>query len=326
MATSLFIFSAIRYGTGWDYYAYVDSIKTNDIDHYEFLSQYLMRISHHYTPQLFFVVTSFLIVFPIALGCKKMSRNPALSLMVYALIPQFYVYSFDVVRNAVAWSLVFCSYAFFKEKKIITTILLVVAALGFHVSVLISLPIFILHYITISRKVNVGVYISSFILSMYLGDYLQLINMAESGFDRMSNYVDAETTGGGSMKWAINMIGVFFLVLWNRISNCREENAIFLTFINIGVSLWNLFYGVHISLATRFNVNYMIFMIVIIPELLYCFKRRRLISNCILLYSFAFCAASFYANIAGNIRNNGKMAMFPYQTIFNPTDYSNVKE
>ena len=325
MATILFVFSAIRYGTGWDYFSYMNEIKSNDIERYEFLCQLLMTFSRNNGIQLFFVVTSFLIIYPLAIGCKKMSRDPELSLIVYALIPQFYIYSLDVIRNAVAWSLVFCSYAYFREKKYLVSILLLLMALGFHISVVASIPIYILYFLKIGRKISIGIFLSSFVLTSLLSNYLLLLNFEDSAFKGASYYIGGEASGGGSMKWAMNMIGILFLLLWNRLSEVRGGNVKYLVLINVGVSLWNLFYEVHTSLASRFSVNYIIFMILIIPELLFCFKKRRFVLNCILFVSFAFCASSFYVNIAGNIKNNGKMAMFPYQTIFEHIDYSNLK-
>ncbi len=326
IAIVLFVFSAIRYSTGWDYYGYLNDIVYNDTERYEFLVKELITLAHKTDYKVFFAITSFLVIFPLSVGCKKMSRDPELSLIVYALVPQFYIYSFCVIRNAVAWSLVFCAYAFFREKRYVYAILLFIASLGFHVSVLSSLPVFILSLFKIGKRVNYIIFILSFLLSSLFGEFFETIHFEDTYFSRMVFYVDGKSSGGGMMKWVINFIGLFFLFNWDRISTKRQENAKFLTIVVVGVSLWNLFYGINNTLAIRFSVNYMLFLILLVPELLYCYERisRKIILTMIISFFFMFSASSFYINIVGNLENNGKMSQLPYLTIFNPIDYNNL--
>lgn len=326
IATVLFVFSAIRYSTGWDYYGYLNDIVYNDTDRYEFLVKELIKFAHKTNYKVFFAITSFLVIFPLSIGCKKMSRDPELSLIVYALVPQFYVYSFSVIRSAVAWSLVFCAYALFREKKLFLSVLLFCASLGFHISALVSLPLFILSFFNIGKKTNWLLFLLSFLLSTVFSDYLNTISFEETYFSRMVFYVDGKSSGGGMMKWAICFIGLFFLLNWNKISTKRKENSKFLTIVIVGVSLWNLFYGINKTLAIRFSVNYMLFLILLVPELLYCYERlsRKMILTIIISFFFMFSASSFYINIVGNLENHGKMSQLPYLTIFNPIDYNNI--
>lgn len=326
IAIVLFVFSAIRYSTGWDYYGYLNDIIYNDTDRYEFLVKELIKFAHNTDYKTFFAITSFLVIFPLSIGCKKLSRDPELSLIVYALVPQFYVYSFSVIRNAVAWSFIFCAYALFREKRYFYTVLLFIASLGFHISALVSLPIFILSLFKIGKHINYLIFLLSFLLSSMFGEYIERLTFEDTYFSRMVFYVDGKSSGGGMMKWAINFIGLFFLLQWDRISIKRKENAKLLTIVIVGVSLWNLFYGINNTLAIRFSVSYMLFLILLVPELLYCYERisRKMIMTMIITFFFMFSASSFYINIVGNLANNGKMSQLPYLTIFNPIDYNNI--
>ena len=76
---ALFLFAAIRYGIGYDYFAYVahatQVAKDYSYERLEPFSRVLLEVGYYTHYQVFFVIGSLLTVLPVYLACVRLSRK-----------------------------------------------------------------------------------------------------------------------------------------------------------------------------------------------------------------------------------------------------------
>ena len=106
----LFIFSSLRYGIGYDYFNYCEIIKKGD--NFEPLSHILANIARKsHCIQIFFIINSFLAIYPIYYVAKRKSEDACFTLLMYYLWPILFLESLSIVRNASAYSFIFLTFA-----------------------------------------------------------------------------------------------------------------------------------------------------------------------------------------------------------------------
>lgn len=139
-----FMFSALRFDTGADYFSYVSDIESGEIGRYEPISWLLMRFAGEASPQLFFVVTSAVIIgFSTAtiLHAEKQANISRLAFLAFVCLPAAYLESLGYVRQFCATSILI--YAFVRRDNKPLAIVMVVLATGFHAASLAYAPILI---------------------------------------------------------------------------------------------------------------------------------------------------------------------------------------
>ncbi|MEG1402198.1 EpsG family protein [Bacteroides sp.] len=323
----LIIFSAIRFGIGYDYFAYRMLILGESADHswerIEPLARSIMELARSIHYQCFFIITSFLVIYPIYFVSKKYSKNASMSLILYILFPIFFLESMSIVRNAVAYSIVFLAFHFFLEKKYIQALILFCCSIGFHTSSLIGLFLLLIYYFRKGVFFNIILYLLSIGVSSF---FLSAILDANSDFPALKiviNYALAGQVGAGNtMMILINIIGITNILLWKKLEKIDERNRLWLNIINFGVVLWNVF-GFEGTLRLRLSSFFLLFLILLLPSYCYlCGYKYQKISRQLLYFLFVlvFCS-SFYINISSHLKEGGKMSFLPYQTIFYNREY-----
>lgn len=328
---SMFLFSAIRYGIGYDYYSYMQAclheLDAQELERFEPLSRVLIEIGYYTHYQFFFAISSFLILYPVYKACVSLSVFPAFALFIYFLFPKYYLESFSIVRNCIAYSMVFYAYyQLHKDNRIASVFFLLIAFL-FHKSALIGILIYPIYYIHQSFKLHLIGYIVSFFISVVV---MTLIGQYASAIPILANIEHYASTGrseGGSMTFIINFITIVNFVLWHRLENVDSVNSKYLAYFNLGTIMWNVFIGVDSTIALRLSSFFQIFIILLVPQYCYAVNERYSMWVNRGAYSFFLLlfASYFYINISSYLSNPERMSNLPYQTIFWHKDYNNYQ-
>ena len=328
----LFVLAAIRYGVGYDYYGYLDLI-INDAEDYKYeriepLSNLLIDIGKYLHYQLFFAIGSFLTLYPVYKICKKYSKRPTLSLIIFYLFPIFYFNYLSIVRNAIAISFVFYAFTVLQEKKVLNSLFYIVIACLFHKAAAIGFLIYPLCYVSGNKFVHFAIYVASFVLSIaaakFISDYADMFSLISKGEHYMN---DKHATDGGSMTIIINVLAISNLLLWSKISKLGKKYSQYLSMCNIGACLWNIFLPIDSNMANRFCVTFMGPIILLVPayELGVSIRYRILVRHLIYSFFLLLFISYFYINVDGFIKKGGRMSDIPYQTIFFHIDYYNLQ-
>ena len=328
----LFIFSAIRYGIGYDYYVY-RALATHKLmsDRIELFSKYLLDLAYNSHYQVFFVLSAFLTLYPLYRAFIKQSVNPSLSLLIYYLFPLFFLGIQSAVRNGIAFSLVFYAFTLLFDggyKKKGLSIVFLVCACFFHKSAVIGVliyPIFFLkHYLPLHLVFYILSFGASYIVTNTIGAYYSQSEL----LDTAQHYIiDKASEGGGTMTLIVNGLGIFNLLLWHHFSTIDRKITILMGMFNIGVCIWNVFQGVDITLATRLSIFFMLALTLLVPYYEKNLKNlaRVNIKKLIHVFFLILFSSSFVINVNSFIQHGGRMSNVPYQTIFYHKDYYNLQ-
>lgn len=324
----LIFFSSIRVGTGYDYYAYKRLIQGEvmdfTLDRIEPLAKLVMDFSGFIHYQLFYVITSFLIIFPLYKVVQKYSKDPALSLAIYILFPVFFIESMSIIRNAVAFTLVFAAFISFIDKKYLYALVLFITAIGFHISALVAILLLPIYYLKRDNIFNWILYIISLGLSSVVMTILVALTPSLPLLEVVTSYVLKGDLGAGdTMMILLNFIGLINLIFWNKLKAVDNRNILWLNIVNWGIVLWNVF-GFEGTLRLRLSLFFLIFMIILLPSYIYIVGSRyqKLVKEVICLFFLLIFSSSFYINIESHLRTGDKISFLPYQSVFYNVRYS----
>lgn len=263
--------------------------------------------------QWFLIASSFLICILVAKFVFNNSNDIVFSAFLFVSY-YFYFYSFSAIRQYIALGLAINAFYYFKEKKIVKTIIFYTLALSFHYTALIYLPVFILSKLKCSkRNITVIALLCISIIVFFRSAATYIIVQ----FDRYSYYRDDidSFTGRG---WDINIIlyifffviiilGIYILKRDTKFKNTffkeniRFDNAYsdiynYLIFMMISLSLYMV--SVSLTMAARANHYYAIFLIVYIPLILskMSYKNRRIFKVAIKILFFIYCVFMLMRN------------------------------
>ncbi|BBB90120.1 MAG TPA: EpsG family protein [Methylomusa anaerophila] len=189
--------AAIRYGTGTDYFAYIEKYYEVTFYPQTFLEiiqgrepvfnllNFLVKWNFN-DPQYIFVISSFLLLIFIYRMVEDQSKKINMGLAVFIFMTLFYFASYNILRQYLAMGLVFYSYKYLVEKDFFKFAFLVATASLFHLTALIILPMYFLtgKY----RKILLAVYIGAILMIMsFYSVFLQSVTSFEI-FERYSVY------------------------------------------------------------------------------------------------------------------------------------------
>ena len=320
------IFASIRYGIGYDYYSYKYVIEGNGYDYqlerWEILPRFIASVCSKIHYQLFFAICSVLTIWPIYFVSKRLSTDPLKSFTVYLLFPLFFLDGLGVIRNAVAYSLVFLMYYCLSRKKYIQSIICLLFAVGFHISAVVAILIYPFYYWFHSKGVNVTLYVLSFVLSLFIMPLFEMVVPESMLYAKFLSNIEKEITAvGGTFFYVINGFAIFNLLCWKKLSSVHN-NSRYLTLTNVGVCLWNVFLSIDPTTAQRLSTYFLFFIIFVIPSYVNISLRNRpfirMVSMGILYVLFI---SSIGLNLYAYYEKGRPMSNVPYQVFFlNPSD------
>jgi len=302
---TVFIFSALRFDVGYDYENYfriISNLALSNYTQFEPASRYIAEFSN-YTGfvQLFFIFTSYIIIYGVHYVLKHYSKNYLVSLLAFISIPYFYLTSFSIIRQYCAIAVVFYGVKYIFQKKLLPYLAIVVLAMMFHYSAIIAIVIYFLNVINLSRFALVALVVTSFFTTHVLLDII--VQIPEYAF-----YADYNTGSGIGMQLFLLLMSVVFILFFNALKSV--ESRFYCNVFIVGVCVYNAFIFIGEG-AARVSYYFIIYLILLIPELEYKFKKKQFYFM-VILFSMSMYAISFYLSYA----NPNKNPLVPYQVFW----------
>ncbi len=325
----LFVFSAFRYGIGYDYFAYKKIIEgTATYRDIEWISQLLMDIAKIFNwAHFYFMINALVVIIPIIIIAGRYSTNRAFSVFSFLLIPLFFLDSMSIVRNASAYSIIFLSFFFLEQRKILIYIFLCTIAGGFHQSGYIGLLLLPLYYWSMGIKLNTIIFITSIAFN-FLGLSSKIISFLTSvDIAQLQIYLAYSTEQGRFMKYILFFIGGINLLFEKRLIANNPYNKQFVKFFNVGLLIWSVFSFDH-TLSLRLASFFLLFEILIVPSYISILgiNNKKITKSIVYVFFTLYLASSFIVNIVSYTPGWGnKISFLPYQTIFHHKDYINYQ-
>ena len=289
------------------------------------LSRFLgaMGLDYH---ALFFTY-SFITLLFVYLGIKNYNRQPKLSLLLYILLPGYFLNMFVEMREVCAVSIAFCATSLLKRKDIRLRVpiflALVALSISVHYSAMLYWAIVFLSYKFITKphplKVYVSLLIGTFLIptSALIGAVnlfaAPLLPARYHGYITM--FMEAETTlaeSGQLLKTLIYVTVAMCFVCWRPPMQNKDDDHLPLNLFVLGVVILNLTRS--FSEISRLSYFFVIYQIALFPDLLAKVKDwmwRIIAAYCVVMFYLAqFAWGLFYFSV-----ETGNYPFLHYQNV-----------
>jgi len=300
----LFIIAGFRnFEIGTDLEAYLSYFITNTTKSSEganielvwaFLNRVLYSISNN--EQWFIFATSILTLFPIFFFISKESKQPLFSLLLLFLIQNGFCFFMTGIRQSMALSVVIWAFYFFKDKKYLISVGLIVLATGIHATAIFCLLYFAFSFLKIGKRslkivllfsVAVGFLFRIDFFSIF--DKLSLIFTAFSFYGSYSDYYS---------EMIPNFMGLLFTIVPQSIfayyAVDRDSDNFYTKLFLWGTMLTNFFAST--PQIPRFFIYLVIFQIIVIPNN---FKQLSMSKKVIILSTVLLLVVYFFYAVPG---------------------------
>lgn len=266
----LFLFAAVRYMYGSDYYSYYTkfhAIKSGWTD--IFGDEWLFTLLNIISPSFHVVVavTSLAFVTVIYyLITRHLPRNYVwVGLLIFIINPQLFLVNLSAMRQCLAMLLFIAAIPFAYRRKPIPYILLLLIGALFHKSVLILIPF----YLFLSPKpVKAGKIIAVLavvFVGLYLVDMVEVAKYAALMFDD-NEYMHYATNEITNSLRATLLTSVYFIFVLFNLPRLQGKMLVFGKLYLVGTMLGVLAF--RLSMLTRIQMYFDIFSVVVIPAIL----------------------------------------------------------
>lgn len=320
----IYIFAICRYQIGYDYYSYWDMIVSSNPprDDMEFLSRKIVDFVRllKFPPLLFFIFSS-ISLFAYKKVVDEYSSLPALSWYFYFSYPMLFVQDCSTIRQSGAMGLFFLTYFYLEKKKIKIALICILLASLFHNSGMASISLLFLPLI---KRVNLKYNVLALVLSFFTGEVLlRFISQYLSGYavaDRFLYYVNQEMNNFVLFQYIMYAINIFNLLFWNKLSLINKLNPLYVTLVNVGLCLYNVF-QFEPTTAIRLANFFILFELLLLPSYIVVlrgyFPSLKTVKYSIFIPLFLLQIMMVFTYIKGyNNRTIDRGTYVPYQTWF----------
>lgn len=157
----LILLEGFRYGSGTDYWTYVtyyeNLVETGEVFHWQDFELGYCALNEIFAffnmpTEIFLLTISAVTTLLIMYTCDRYSPDREFSLFLYAAL-FFYFESYNAMRQYIAVAIVFFAYGFIDKRKPISYIISILIASLFHTTALLMLPVYLLLYLEIDRRI-----------------------------------------------------------------------------------------------------------------------------------------------------------------------------
>lgn len=313
-------FFSVRYGIGTDYFNYLAlySDVYNGIDikiewAYKYLSKFVASFGGS-IEVLFFIVSLIMILF-IYLTLKDNHKiiSPGVGMFVFMLL--YYQYSFNIMRQMIAASIILYSIKYIKDRKFIKFMLFIFIASGFHITALIMVPIYFLYELLGKKKrklISSITFLIALVVVLSLDKILiPILNRFES-LQQYIWYLEIKSSVDPDLGFILYELPILFLgvYLYKKMERSEKNFNIYFSIYILGIifEFSKLIGSDHIS---RLSINFEIVLVLLIPYFIRILNNRKelFISWLLLCYVvFQWWYSFIYL---------GNTETYPYQWIFN---------
>ena len=308
----IFLFSALRFGIGWDYWAYYDTIKlgisTNITSNGELLTIMLIDISKLIkVPQLFFIINAAICIGLISNVVRRYSRDPWMSMIIFVTFPLFYLNSFSVIRNFSAIAIAFYANKYILEKKLLHYVVAILVASQFHTSALIALVFYPLKHFKIKNSRLIFLVVMAPLISKLMRSLVIKFT------PQYSVYLNKTTLQEGTKAIFVFLLVAIAMILLMKYFRGKNNYEIIMLHYNnftIGLLIYLMFFETG-TMGHRLSLYGTISSIILIPEIVGVIKESkiRMLAK-IILYIFLIIFFLYIIHV-------GRVTYIPYKTFFN---------
>lgn len=313
--TLIIFFVGFRFETGYDWEMYrnffeYDTFHGSIEPGYVIVVKFLRYFFDDFQSLFFFTALATYIF--LYLGIKKYTKHSSLAIVLFLLIPGFFLNTLTIMRQELAIAIAFYAFSFLRDNKLLKYLFLMVVAFLIHYSVFLA---FLTHFFVFkyASKINYNFYYFGIVFSMiFLGFNIGTLVSYFSQGARYEFYGTGESVG--LLKIVIlNSMVIFYVYLSPRVIEKNFYNVYLVAFVVMSVIFLNIFSSV-VALS-RFTYYFKIFEIVLVAELLFIFNKNVRILVLILIFSTYFI---FFVNalktdmVSTEVQNN----FIPYKNVF----------
>lgn len=263
-------------------------------------------------PYWMFFVLGLSIILLMFRGVKLYTPNVRIAMLIFLLIPGLFLNSLSIIRQSFAIVCVFNAFYYRMSGKYGAFYGFYALGALFHYSCLFVLPFFLIAPLLKNHARTIAMVMIPLSLVAARLDIVGYVFSGLLGGSKYSAYALFTDAGTSFVKLLVLNISVVpYLLLYKRLN---DRNRTLLVVVVMGLSLFNMFSA--IGAVTRVSYYFRIFEIVLLANIVSCFKLRSqtVICVCIALYYFIM----FYSSLSFDYRQvDYYPKMTPYQTIFN---------
>ena len=235
----------------------------------------------------FYIFTLVVAIISITLKYITFERNvvyPSLSLLLY-IFPSYFTTDGGHMRQAIATGIVFFSFHYIKERKLLSFLFMIYLAMGFHNSAFLFVVTYWLVLVPLnSIRILLLVLMSMALSPLEIYKYISLLDWL----------IPSEVHSGKSSVKLTDLICVmytYFLVTYNKEACERIPYYEYMRNIGVlGICLYFVFRGSAIF-SSRLIVYYFVYMVMVIPNIIAAVQKDALKKS---LHFFMVCFVIFY--------------------------------
>lgn len=232
---------------------------------YKLLTKFISILTEK--DQVFLSIIAGLSIIPVGRFIYKYSKKPFLSFAIYISF-NFYMFTFSGLRQSIAFSIIYLSYDYIKQRKPLKFLLMVLLATSFHKSAIIFLPAYFITKIKLTETVISGfAFVDIFILVFKK----QIMSFVTKHFFQAYEIVESL-----SVNWFLFSLFIFLVCLFfykNVVKQDATSQHLYLL-VATGISIMLL--ATVSTNAMRMANYYYVFVILLIPEVIASLKDSRL--------------------------------------------------
>lgn len=233
---------------------------------------------------------SFLTNFFILKGIFKYSKDITLSILLFFVMGIFFS-SLNVIRQVLAWGIIFYGYKFVIDRKLLKFIICVAFATSIHLTGIIAIVLYFVYAMKITRKRMVVLLALTVLFTIFSSYFLNFIFIIFSKYDgyQDSSYFDGSGVLGRALALILLVSTLFATWLFTRIN--IKKNGILLKgknlddkneadkFLKLGVycfiiSILMCIVSLKMNILGRVIGYFDIALIVLVPNIAYKLKRQ----------------------------------------------------
>ena len=246
----------------------------------------------------FYIFTLVVAIISITLKYITFERNvvyPSLSLLLY-IFPSYFTTDGGHMRQAIATGIVFFSFHYIKERKLLSFLFMIYLAMGFHNSAFLFVVTYWLVLVPLnSIRILLLVLMSMALSPLEIYKYISLLDWlipseVHSGFQAYE-MIEEESKSSVKLTDLICVMYTYFLVTYNKEACERIPYYEYMRNIGVlGICLYFVFRGSAIF-SSRLIVYYFVYMVMVIPNIIAAVQKDALKKS---LHFFMVCFVIFY--------------------------------
>lgn len=219
-AVILTLVSGLRYMVGTDYLQYISNYSSY-LTNFSIFSQPALSIVAKISSFIYndyatwFFLMAVITVAPVIFMIVKRNKNVELAIMLYLLIGCWH-FSFNIVKQTAAATILFCGYNFLKERQFLKWCIVCLIASTFHVSAVLMVPVYFLADNKINKKRVLILIIAAFIIRFSYDKMFYLIAILKRGEGLVDEYSATANQSVNIFRIIVNCMPVIVYFIFRK--------------------------------------------------------------------------------------------------------------